>query len=87
MKLKAMTIRYTDEQEKAIIAMAEKMGKTTMSKAFLSAPALIEAQHNKILELSKMTEKQAERISTLQEIINQWTDLNMRLEKFVRRKT
>lgn len=84
--MKAMTIRYTEEQEQEILIMAEKMGKKSMSKAFLAAPRLIEAQHEKIINLTTLTEKQLKRIDELQAIINQWTELNMRLEQFVRRK-
>jgi spore coat protein CotH len=83
---KGMTIRYTEEEEKEIILMMERMGEKTMSKAFLKAPNVMAEQHKKVQWLEETITKQAEKINELESMAASFQEFNRKLEAFIKKR-
>lgn len=81
---KAMTIRYDELEEKQIKLMMDKMGKNTMTKAFLAAPEYLDMAEKRILSLQKQVNEQQDKIANLSEIVNHWQQLNFMFDKLLK---
>lgn len=83
-KHKTMTIRYNARQEKEIQALMMMLGEKTMAKAFLKTPGIVKKQLKEIEGMSRLIERQGEKIYKFREIAGAWDLFNKKLEKFVR---
>lgn len=83
---KAMTIRYTQEQEVKINEMVEKMGQKTMSKAFLAAPDFLSEACHKIHRMESDLMSKENELIELRAVVDGWKQFNEKLAAFVEKK-
>ena len=83
---KSLTIRYDEIHEKEINKLKDIVNESTMSKAFLKTPLLVQEQAVKMAKMSNVIEDQRDKIEELESIIENWKIFNKKLDNFLNKR-